>query len=195
VPVSNSHSCLIPVSLSVCVSVPACRTNAELNRNITLLRAERLSLKGSQFQLECENASLRTRLQQAQDREQDLINQLEQYKTSDSVVNNGNSPGSTSITEQQLQVRIKYSLHNRSYGQAQGASQPSAPAVTMNGADNHPQSLWSVSVQNMRQSLATAITALQAVGLILPPSASNSNWARLPETRQCPQSETVNPLR
>lgn len=141
VPVSNSHSCLIPVSLSVCVSVPACRTNAELNRNITLLRAERLSLKGSQFQLECENASLRTRLQQAQDREQDLINQLEQYKTSDSVVNNGNSPGSTSITEQQLQVRIKYRLHNRSYGQAQGASQPSAPAVTMNGADNHPQSL------------------------------------------------------
>lgn len=57
------------------------RTNAELNRNITLLRAERLSLKGAQFQLECENASLRTRLEQAQDRERELINQLESLQS------------------------------------------------------------------------------------------------------------------
>lgn len=49
------------------------RLNAELNRTVTLLRAERLSLKGSHFQLECENASLRTALERAESRERELM--------------------------------------------------------------------------------------------------------------------------
>jgi hypothetical protein len=37
------------------------------------MRAERLSLKGSVFQLECENSSLRTKLERAEERERELL--------------------------------------------------------------------------------------------------------------------------
>ncbi|CEQ39712.1 SPOSA6832_01264 [Sporobolomyces salmonicolor] len=49
------------------------RANADLQRQISLMRAERLSLKGSQFQLECENAALRDKLERAEERERQLI--------------------------------------------------------------------------------------------------------------------------
>ncbi|KAM0792185.1 hypothetical protein ACM66B_004882 [Microbotryomycetes sp. NB124-2] len=56
------------------------KTNAELNRTLTLLRAERLSLKGSHFQLECENASLRTQVDRAQQRQAELELRLERLQ-------------------------------------------------------------------------------------------------------------------
>ncbi|KAK4053699.1 hypothetical protein OIV83_001355 [Microbotryomycetes sp. JL201] len=56
------------------------KTNAELNRTLTLLRAERLSLKGSHFQLECENASLRTQVDRAQQRQAELQDKLERLQ-------------------------------------------------------------------------------------------------------------------
>ncbi|GAA5933122.1 hypothetical protein JCM1841_000824 [Sporobolomyces salmonicolor] len=49
------------------------KANADLQRQISLMRAERLSLKGSQFQLECENAALRDKLERAEERERQLI--------------------------------------------------------------------------------------------------------------------------
>ncbi|GAA5905668.1 hypothetical protein JCM5296_001802 [Sporobolomyces johnsonii] len=49
------------------------KANADLQRQISLMRAERLSLKGSQFQLECENAALRDKLERAEQRERQLI--------------------------------------------------------------------------------------------------------------------------
>ena len=44
------------------------RANSDLQRRISLLRAENLSLKGAHFQLECENAGLRDRLERSEER-------------------------------------------------------------------------------------------------------------------------------
>ncbi|GAA5863830.1 hypothetical protein JCM1840_005782 [Sporobolomyces johnsonii] len=53
------------------------KANADLQRQISLMRAERLSLKGSQFQLECENAALKDKLERAEQRERQLIDDRE----------------------------------------------------------------------------------------------------------------------
>ncbi|GJN88480.1 hypothetical protein Rhopal_001446-T1 [Rhodotorula paludigena] len=58
--------------------------NSELHkhvaRQISLMRAERLSLKGSHFQLECENAALRDKLDRAQERERQLVDERDRLR-------------------------------------------------------------------------------------------------------------------
>ncbi|GAA5996347.1 uncharacterized protein JCM10292_007549 [Rhodotorula paludigena] len=56
------------------------KTNADLQRQISLMRAERLSLKGSHFQLECENAALRDKLDRAQERERQLVDERDRLR-------------------------------------------------------------------------------------------------------------------
>ncbi|BGP06123.1 hypothetical protein NBRC10512_002611 [Rhodotorula toruloides] len=56
------------------------KANADLQRQISLMRAERLSLKGTQFQLECENAALRDKLDRSEDRERRLIDERDRLK-------------------------------------------------------------------------------------------------------------------
>lgn len=56
------------------------RANADLQRQISLMRAERLSLKGSQYQLECDNAALRDRAERAEERERELKDERERIR-------------------------------------------------------------------------------------------------------------------
>ncbi|EGU12392.1 Proteophosphoglycan ppg4 [Rhodotorula toruloides ATCC 204091] len=56
------------------------KANADLQRQISLMRAERLSLKGTQFQLECENAALRDKLDRCEERERRLIDERDRLK-------------------------------------------------------------------------------------------------------------------
>ncbi|GAA5835437.1 hypothetical protein JCM9279_004540 [Rhodotorula babjevae] len=56
------------------------KTNADLQRQISLMRGERLALKGTQFQLECENAALRDRLDRADERERQLIDERDRLR-------------------------------------------------------------------------------------------------------------------
>ncbi|GAA5833314.1 hypothetical protein JCM11251_005201 [Rhodosporidiobolus azoricus] len=56
------------------------KANADLQRQISLMRAERLSLKGSQYQLECENAALRDRAERAEERERELKEERERIR-------------------------------------------------------------------------------------------------------------------
>lgn len=56
------------------------RTNADLQRQISLMRGERLALKGTHFQLECENAALRDRLDRADERERQLIDERDRLR-------------------------------------------------------------------------------------------------------------------
>ncbi|KAK4048699.1 hypothetical protein OIO90_005692 [Microbotryomycetes sp. JL221] len=79
------------------------KTNADLNRTLTLLRAERLSLKGAHFQLECENASLRTQLDRQHQRQQELERQIEQCTCSHSIT-------ATAIVDQQQIDVMRQSL-------------------------------------------------------------------------------------
>lgn len=80
---SELHKCVLAVLSSSCrpLNFPiACRANADLQRQISLMRAERLSLKGTQFQLECENAALRDKLDRSEDRERRLIDERDRLK-------------------------------------------------------------------------------------------------------------------
>lgn len=80
---SELHKCALAVLLSSCRSLNfpiARRANADLQRQISLMRAERLSLKGTQFQLECENAALRDKLDRCEERERRLIDERDRLK-------------------------------------------------------------------------------------------------------------------
>lgn len=61
------------------------------------MRAERLSLKGSHFQLECENAALRDKLDRAQERERQLVDERDRLRR------HGGGPG---LDYDQVEVRL-----------------------------------------------------------------------------------------
>lgn len=67
------------------------------------MRAERLSLKGTHFQLECDNAALRDRLDRAQERERQLIDERDRLRR--------NAGDDTLVDSHQVDVRNFPSQH------------------------------------------------------------------------------------
>ncbi|KDE08040.1 hypothetical protein MVLG_01741 [Microbotryum lychnidis-dioicae p1A1 Lamole] len=121
------------------------KSNSELERTVTSLRAERLALKGTLFHLECENSNLRMRLQQTE----------RQLNEAREAVSAGISPWD----HEQLQMTQRLYVNALAALQALGNGLPSCSSPMSDGATSDvpcsPPPIPSSTVLHPRLSTVT----------------------------------------
>ncbi|SCV69102.1 BQ2448_2122 [Microbotryum intermedium] len=129
------------------------KSNSELERTVTSLRAERLALKGSLFHLECENSNLRTRLQQTE-------SQLNEAREAASA---GTSPWD----HEQLQMTQRLYVNALAALQALGAGLPTCSSPMSDEASDVPSSpppIPNSTILHPRLSTVTASSSSSSSG-------------------------------